>query len=215
MTDDFERAIRERAQFDLVSREDWVAELDEEVVSAVEEATAGVTTGPPGERAMEFVETNRNSRQGAGSIERGPLRRFIREGDVAGVDVVTDASRRCKVFKQTTDIPFYDNPDNFSSPVAWADLCFEVDSFIRASIPDPQSRGFGQGRTEAILMGLSPSSIESIRDGLRESEPVVPLPWISVGEMGDIRGQEGRNRGVAAKLEGFDWVNARLFVGDI
>jgi len=118
------------------------------------------------------------------------------------------------VFTDETDIPFYDNPSNISDPVAWTTVCMEIRTFMAASNPDVDTRGTADG-AESFMLGLSNNSIKSIREGLSESSPAVPLPYIHINVDGSFNGQEGRNRGLAASLEGFEYVNTQvLMFGD-
>jgi len=207
---DYKDEIRARMiEYDRVPRSALVEEYGQEVVDAVE---AAFTHAPqtPGERAMEFVEIQTNDKPGAERVA-GRLRETIRSGMLAGVPVVTDASRRCNVFTDETDIPFYDSPSSISDPVAWTTVCMETRTFMAASNPDVDTRGIADG-AESFMLGLSNNSIESIREGLSESSPVVPLPYIHVNVDGSFNGQEGRNRGLSASLEGFDYVNTQIMM---
>jgi hypothetical protein len=207
---DYKDEIRARMiEYDRVPRSALVEEYGQEVVDAVEAAFTH-TPQTPGERAMEFVEIQTNDKPGAERVA-GRLRETIRSGMLAGVPVVTDASRRCNVFTDETGIPFYDSPSSISDPVAWATVCMETRTFMAASNPDAGTRGVADG-AESFMLGLSNNSIESIRGGLSESSPVVPLPYIHVNVDGSFNGQEGRNRGLSASLEGFDYMNTQVMM---
>ena len=207
---DYKDEIRARMiEYDRVPRSALVEEYGQGVVDAVEAAFIH-TPQTPGERAMEFVEIQTNDKPGAERVA-GRLRETIRSGVLAGVPVVTDASRRCNVFTDETGIPFYDNPSNISDPVAWTTVCMETRTFMAASNPDVDTRGTTDG-AESFMLGLSNNSIESIRDGLAESSPVVPLPYIHVNVDGSFNQQEGRNRGLSASLEGFEYVNTQIMM---
>lgn len=111
-------------------------------------------------------------------------------------------------FSRQVDLPFYDNPENLSDTLAWADVCVTPRSWLQMSVA-----GFVGDPIQNLLSGLSPDSVERVRDGLRDGDDVVPMGFVEVGKDGYFTGdQEGRNRGVAALLEGIEWMQGRVFI---
>lgn len=113
-----------------------------------------------------------------------------------------------QTFAREVDLPFYDNPESLNDTVAWADVCVTPRSWLQMSV-----LGFGADPIEALLTGISPASVDRVREGLREGPDVVPMGFVELDKNGRFTDlQEGRNRGVAALLEGIAWMQGRVFL---
>lgn len=204
-------------------RAEYVEELGEEIVSAVEDAVESNPVGEPGvapgapRRAVERLDVR------LGGLQRGQttdehdkaidtLLDTVTSGNVAGVLVDFAPERSCPVFTEETRVPILDNPATRDTRAsAQLSVCARTDDWIRANNSNPDSRG-GPGQLESILAGVSRSSVTNIREALREPEPTVDKGYVKLNADGSFKGQEGRNRAVAAKLEGFTYVNTMIVV---
>jgi len=116
------------------------------------------------------------------------------------------------VFRGDQKKPFFDNPASGFDNVAWKDVCTTPNSWVRLMVSP-----FDNPPGRSLFNGLLPSSVESVRDGI-QSGAVLPPGFVefeqrnvaSFGNVIEAVAQEGRNRGVAAYLEGVDSVLGRL-----
>jgi hypothetical protein len=120
------------------------------------------------------------------------------------------------VYDNPYDVPVFANPASAHANVAWADVCTTPASWVRLMILP-----FDNPPMVSVMRGLSPSSVERIRDGIRSGAEIPPgaleleRRYIrSFGNILDADNQEGRNRGVGAYLEGVPSLIGRLIVHD-
>jgi hypothetical protein len=102
------------------------------------------------------------------------------------------------------DLPIYASPGNWSDKAAWYDACLPIEDYIRLQVTP-----FRGAPMESLSTGLSPSSVERVREGIQVGDEIprgtVQMERQRIGRSGTFLtpvDQEGRNRGVAAWLEG-------------
>lgn len=117
------------------------------------------------------------------------------------------------VFAETQQ---WENPQSMFDRVAWVDVCTTPNSWVRLMISP-----FDNPPGRSLFNGLAPTSIDRIRQGIRDGDDI-PAGYLELeqrnvrgfGNVLDPKGQEGRNRGVAAFLEDRDRVLGRLITRD-
>lgn len=110
------------------------------------------------------------------------------------------------------DIPMNARPDNWYDEAAWYDACLPIEDYIRLQVTP-----FTNPPMKALAIGLSPSSVERVREGIQAGDEIprgsVEMERRRVSRAGTFLAptdQEGRNRGVASWLEGESHALCRL-----
>jgi hypothetical protein len=118
------------------------------------------------------------------------------------------------VLRGDPDIPVYASPEMLGS-AAWIDVCMPTSDWIRLMLTP-----FDNAPARSLFFGLVPSSVERVREGLRDGDEIphgaleMERQRKSYGTYLVPTNQEGRNRGVAAFLEDRDRVLGRLIARD-
>lgn len=148
------------------------------------------------------------------------LESIITRGYIDGMSVNIQRPDECPdaVFRGPPEIPVYENPQRISNEAAWIDLCFTTESWMQL-----MTTAFDGPPAATFFSGLAPSSIEYLRNELQAGETVprgtLEMEYYSLvldaadGEILtglEAKDQEGRNRSVAALLEGHDHVIGRI-----
>lgn len=197
-------------------REMYVDRWGEETVRNIEEIFLD-RDGPDGLRTREVdIETS-----GGDALSlRSDLKSLLRTGRLTytGDTFAFRPSGECPnaVYDNPHEVPIYQNPASAYTNVAWVDVCTTPQSWVRLMILP-----FDNPPMVSVMRGLSPSSVERIRDGIQSGAEIPPGALEmerrrirSFGNVLDADNQEGRNRGVGAYLEDVPSVIGRLIVHD-
>jgi hypothetical protein len=127
---------------------------------------------------------------------------------------MTPYDGECGPYHGDPDLPVYASPLNWFDEVAYADACFTVESWLQLNVNPDLAPG------SSILRGIDPGSLERIREGINDGD-TIPRGAVEFERersgtrtFSAFKDQEGRNRGVAALLEGIDRVAGRVILRD-
>jgi hypothetical protein len=221
MTDDPEDKIRRLSLWegdDLDPREFRAAMIDrwgEETVMSLEDVLLDVPSEGNGLRpANADIQTS-----GDATLLRSDLRSIVTTGRLhaRGEYFTFRPPTDCPdaVLTGDPDLPVFENPQMLGGDAAWVDVCMPTEDWLRLMVTP-----FSGPKGRNLIGGLAPNSIDRVTEGLRAGETIprgaLEMERQRIGQSTFLVPveQEGRNRGAAAFLEGYDTVVGRLVARD-
>lgn len=149
------------------------------------------------------------------ALLRSDLERALTNGRIGSTRIRARHADDCPdaIFRGDPDLPVYASPGSFFDTAGWIDVCWPPVDWLRL-----QAEAFDGTLGRNIFSGLSASSIERLRDGIRAGDEIprgaIEMERRRIGgsTLLVVAEQEGRNRGAAAILEGVDRILGRVVV---